>query len=80
MGVQIKELKKARLVPNEPTYRLVDENDEPLEVTLILKNSSNRDGYEQNLLIRQDLQLGEVYDVMKQYRVEVTNLEEYAGK
>ncbi len=80
MGVQIKELKKARLVPNEPTYRLVDENEKPLEVTLIYNNRSNGEGYEQNLLIRQDLQLEEVYDVMKQYRVEVTNLEEYAGK
>ena len=80
MGVQIKELKKARLVPNEPTYRLVDENGEPLEVTLIYKNCSNGEGYEQNLLIRQDLQLGEVYDVMKQYGVEVTNLEKYAEK
>ena len=80
MGVQIKELKKAKLVPNELTYKLVDENGKPLEVTLILKNSSNGDGYKQNLLIRQDLQLGEVYDVMKQYGVEVTNLEEYAEK
>lgn len=77
MGVQIKELKKAKLVPNEPTYRLVDESGKPLEVTLILKNSSNGDGYEQNLLIRQDLQLGEVYDVMKQYGVEVTNIKDY---
>ena len=80
MGVQIKELKKARLVPNDPNYRLVDENGEPLEVTLIYKNFSKGEGYEQNLLIRQDLQLGEVYDVMKQYGVEVTNLKEYAGK
>jgi hypothetical protein len=47
---------------------------------LIWKNCSNGEGYEQNLLIRQDLQLGEVYDVMKQYGVEVTNLEEYAEK
>ena len=77
MGVQIKELKKAKLVPNEPTYRLVDEIGKPLEVTLILKNSSNGDRYEQNLLIRQDLQLGEVYDVMKQYGVEVTNIKDY---
>ena len=80
MGVQIKELKKARLVPNEPTYRLVDENGKPLEVTLIYKNFSKGEGYEQNLLIRQDLQLEEVYDVMKQYGVEVTNLEEYAER
>ena len=77
MGVQIKELKKARLVPNEPTYRLVDENGKPLEVTLIYKNFSKGEGYEQNLLIRQDLQLGEVYDVMKQYGIEVTNIKDY---
>lgn len=80
MGVQIKELKKARLVPNDPTYRLVDENGEPLEVFLVWKNPQNGERYEQNLLIRQDLQLREVYDVMKQYGVEVTNLEEYAEK
>lgn len=77
MSVQIKELKKARLVPNEPTYRLVDENGKPLEVTLIYKNFSKGEGYEQNLLIRQDLQLGEVYDVMKQYGIEVTNIKDY---
>ena len=77
MAVQIKELKKARLVPNEPTYRLVDENGKPLEVTLIYKNFSKGEGYEQNLLIRQDLQLGEVYDVMKQYGIEVTNIKDH---
>lgn len=77
MGIQIKELKKAKLVPNEPTYRLVDENGKPLEVTLIYKNFSKGECYEQNLLIRQDLQLGEVYDVMKQYGVEVTNIKDY---
>jgi hypothetical protein len=55
----------------------VDENGEPLEGFLVWKNPQNGEKYEQNLLIRQDLQLGEVYDVMKKYGVEVTNIKDY---
>lgn len=62
---------KARLIQNEPTYRLVDMNGNDLEVPVKIGKT------ETSLLIKKDLTMGDARDVMIQYGVEIINLNEF---
>ena len=62
---------EAKLIPNEPTYHLIDKDGNDLEVPIYIGKTKS------TVKIIKDLTLSDAYDVSCQYGVNIINLEDY---
>ena len=62
---------EAKLIPNKPTYHLIDRDGNDLEVPIYIGKTKS------TVKIIKDLTLGDACDVSSQYGVNIVNLEDY---